>query len=99
MLLKPQEVVATRLSSLLPRSSMTTMDTFSPRREAVTPPTTPEDYALLRRVWPLNGDESTQMKNRKYPQGYVRPSKTLAGKPNIMKPRSYGRKIKALLEY
>ena len=91
-MLKPQEVAATRLSSwLLP--SITTMDTFSPRREAVTPPTTPEDYALLRRVWPLNGDESTQMKNRKYPQEYVRPSKTLAGKPNIMKLRSYSRKI------
>ena len=85
LLLKPQEVVATRLSSLLPRSSMTTMDTFSPRREAVTPPTTPKDYAFLWRVWPLNGDESTQMMNRKYPQEYVIPSKTHTGKPNIMK--------------
>ena len=95
MLLKPQEVVAARLSSLLPRSSMTTMDTFSPRREAVTPPTTPEDACILMKSLPLNGDESTQMMNRKYPQEYVRPSKTLAGKPNtIMKPRKI-RKIKA----
>ena len=60
LLLKPQGVVATRLSSWLLWSSMTPMDTFSSRRESATLPTTPEDRTFSTKVWPSNCNESSR---------------------------------------
>ena len=59
LLLKPQGVVATRLSSWLLWSLMTPMDTFSSRRESATLPTTPEDRTFSTKVWPSNCNESS----------------------------------------